>query len=35
MIYEKMKSQNGMIPFTDKAEPEMIKKRIWNEQSSF
>ena len=35
MIYEKMKSQNGMIPFTDKAEPEMIKREFGMSKAAF
>ena len=35
MIYEKMKSQNGMIPFTDKADPEMIKREFGMSKAAF
>ena len=35
MIYEKMKSQYGMIPFTDKAEPEMIKREFGMSKAAF
>lgn len=35
MIYEKMKSQNGIIPFTDKAEPEMIKREFGMSKAAF
>lgn len=35
MIYEKMKSQNGMIPFTDKADPEIIKREFGMSKAAF
>lgn len=35
MIYEKMKSQNGMIPFTDKANPEIIKREFGMSKAAF
>ena len=35
MIYEKMKSQNGMLPFTDKADPEIIKREFGMSKAAF
>ena len=35
MIYEKMKSQNGMIPFIDKADPEIIKREFGMSKAAF
>lgn len=35
LIYEKMKSQNGVIPFTDKADPEIIKNAFGMSKAAF